>query len=55
VDWHDWEIELYGKNLSNAKGYTAFSFSGTSAASGLSANAALIAPRMFGIVLRGKF
>jgi iron complex outermembrane receptor protein len=55
VDWQAWEIELYGKNLSNAKGYTAFSFTGTSAASGLSANAALIAPRLFGVVLRGKF
>jgi hypothetical protein len=55
VDWHDWELELYGKNLSNAKGYTAFSFTGTSAASGLSSNAALIAPRLFGVVLRAKF
>jgi outer membrane receptor protein involved in Fe transport len=55
VDWHDWEIELYGKNLSDAKGFTEYTATGTSAASGLSGTAAVIAPRMFGIVLRGKF
>ena len=55
VDWRAWEIELYGKNLSNARGYTAFSASGTSIASGESAIAALTAPRLFGVVLRGKF
>ena len=55
VDWNNWEVELYGKNLTSAKGYTAFAASGTSAASGLSATAALIAPRLVGVVLRAKF
>ncbi|HEY2068412.1 MAG TPA: TonB-dependent receptor [Rhizomicrobium sp.] len=55
LDWNNWELELYGKNLSNAKGYTEFSASGTSAASGNAATAGLIAPRLMGLVLRAKF
>ncbi len=55
VDWNNWEVELYARNLTSAKGYTAFAASGTSAASGLSATAALIAPRLVGVVLRAKF
>lgn len=55
VDWQNLELEFYGKNVTSAKGYTAFSATGTSAASGLSANAALIAPATFGVVLRAKF
>ncbi|HEY2035333.1 MAG TPA: TonB-dependent receptor [Rhizomicrobium sp.] len=54
VEWNKWTIELYGKNLTDAKGVTSFASSGTSAASGLAATAAIMAPREFGIVLRGK-
>jgi len=55
VDWNNWEAEIYAKNLTSAKGFTAFGATGTSAASGLSATAALIAPRLVGVVLRAKF
>jgi outer membrane receptor protein involved in Fe transport len=55
VDWNNWEVELYARNLTSAKGYTAFAATGTSAASGNSATAALIAPRLVGVVLRAKF
>lgn len=55
VDWKSWEIELYGKNLSGAKGMTYYSASGTSAASGNAATVALIQPRTFGLVLRAAF
>lgn len=54
VDWNDWTIELYGKNLGNADGITVFASSGNSAASGGAGSAALIAPREFGITVRGK-
>jgi len=61
LDWQQWELEFYGKNLGNAKGVTQFSASGTSAASitvpggSPAATASLIAPRLFGVVLRVKF
>jgi outer membrane receptor protein involved in Fe transport len=55
VDWRQWELEIYGKNLSSAKGVTEFSASGTSAASGNAATVSLIAPRLIGVVLRAKF
>jgi outer membrane receptor protein involved in Fe transport len=55
VDWENWELELYGKNLTDAKGFTQFSATGNSAASGAAATAALIAPRLVGIVLRARF
>jgi outer membrane receptor protein involved in Fe transport len=54
VDWDNWTVELYGKNLSNADGITVFSASGNSAASGNAASAAIIQPREFGITVRGK-
>jgi outer membrane receptor protein involved in Fe transport len=54
VEWHNWDLSLYGKNLSGAKGMTFFSASGNSAASGNAASVAVIAPRMFGLVLRAK-
>ncbi len=49
------ELELYARNLTSAKGYTAFAATGTSAASDLSATAALIAPRLVGVVVRARF
>ncbi|HEY1710565.1 MAG TPA: TonB-dependent receptor [Rhizomicrobium sp.] len=55
VRWDAWEAELYGKNLNNAEGLTAFSPTGISAASGNSATGAVIAPREFGVTLRVKF
>jgi len=55
LDWQQWELELYGKNLNNAKGVTAFAASGSSAASANAATVALIAPREVGVVLRAKF
>jgi outer membrane receptor protein involved in Fe transport len=54
VEWNDWTIELYGKNLGNARGITAFNATGASAASGSAGSAAVIAPRELGIVLTGK-
>jgi iron complex outermembrane recepter protein len=55
VDWNKWTLELYGKNLNDAKGISGFSGSGTSIASGLAPSATIIQPRIIGIVLRGKF
>lgn len=55
IDWRQWSLELYGENLSNAKGITAFATTGGSVASGGAATAAIIQPRIVGIVLRGKF
>jgi iron complex outermembrane receptor protein len=55
VDWNKWTLELYGKNLNDAKGFSAFGPTGTSAASNLAPSATLIQPRIIGIVLRGKF
>lgn len=54
VDWNDWTVELYGKNISNAYGITVFAASGNSAASGGAASAAVVQPREFGISIRGK-
>jgi len=61
VSWDRWSIELYGKNINDAKGISGFSAYGHSAATaglgpfGLpAASASLIEPRIFGIVLRGK-
>jgi outer membrane receptor protein involved in Fe transport len=55
VDWGDWEAELYGKNLGDAKGFSYFAASGTSAASGNAPSVAVIMPRTFGVLLRAKF
>ncbi|HWD29414.1 MAG TPA: TonB-dependent receptor [Rhizomicrobium sp.] len=55
IDWDNWEAELYGKNLSDAKGYTYYSSSGTSLASGNAPSVSVITPRTFGLVLRVKF
>ena len=55
VDWNKWTIELYGKNLNDAKGISTFAATGTSAASGLAPSATIIQPRIIGLVLRGKF
>jgi outer membrane receptor protein involved in Fe transport len=61
VSWDKWSIELYGKNLNNAKGIEAFAPTGGSAASIVppnpnpAATASLIEPRIIGIVLRGSF
>ena len=55
VDWENWEAELYGKNLTDARGFTYFSASGTSAASGNAASVSVIMPRTFGVLLRAKF
>src|SRR5205814_10703769 len=54
VDWNDWTVQLYGKNLGNADGITFFAPSGNSAANGGAGSAALIQPREFGITVRGK-
>lgn len=65
VDWNDYTIELYAKNLGNAAGITAFAGSGASGASvdptrGVfppgtpNGSAALIPPRTFGAVLRAR-
>jgi outer membrane receptor protein involved in Fe transport len=54
VSWEKWSVELYGKNLNNAMGIASFAPFGGSAASGAAATAAIIQPRIFGIVLRGK-
>ena len=61
LEWSIWSIEVYAKNLTDAKGITAFSPVGSSAASananapGGAPSAAIIAPRIVGIVLRGSF
>ncbi|HTW34354.1 MAG TPA: TonB-dependent receptor [Rhizomicrobium sp.] len=55
IDWSKWSLEVYGKNLNDAKGITAFSATGSSAASDNAPFANIIQPRLIGIVLRGKF
>jgi outer membrane receptor protein involved in Fe transport len=55
VSLDKWSVELYGKNLNDAKGISAFGPTGGSAASGAAATASLIQPRILGIILRGKF
>lgn len=55
VDWQKWSLELYGKNLTGSKGIVGFSSFGLSAASGAADTASRVQPRLFGIVLRGKF
>jgi iron complex outermembrane recepter protein len=55
VDWSEWELELYAKNLTSAKGITSASAYGGADVSNLAPTAAYIAPRLVGIVLRGKF
>jgi iron complex outermembrane recepter protein len=61
VSWDKWSIEIYGKNLNDAKGIEAFAPSGGSVASIVppninpAATASLITPRVIGIVLRGSF
>jgi outer membrane receptor protein involved in Fe transport len=63
VDWQKWTLELYGKNLNNAKGISSFSPYGGSGASETppnsgnlpAATASIIQPRIIGLVLRGKF
>jgi iron complex outermembrane recepter protein len=54
VNWSKWSLELYAKNLTDAKGITAFGAYSTSAASGLAPNVAVIEPRIVGLVLRGS-
>jgi iron complex outermembrane receptor protein len=61
VSWDRWSFEIYGKNINNAKGISAFSPFGASAATlgfgptGLpAATASIIQPQIFGFVLRGK-
>jgi outer membrane receptor protein involved in Fe transport len=63
VSMDRWSVELYGKNINEAKGISAFSAYGGSAAAlgpntlapGLPpSTASIIQPRIFGIVLRGK-
>lgn len=54
VDWQQWTLEFYGKNLTDEKGFTSFGAVGTSAASGNAASVAVMAPREIGILLRGK-
>jgi outer membrane receptor protein involved in Fe transport len=55
VEWQKWTVELYGKNLNDAKGISAFTAAGTSAASAEAPFATIIQPRIIGLVLRGKF
>jgi outer membrane receptor protein involved in Fe transport len=60
VSWSKWSIEIYGKNLNDSKGISAFAAYGGSEASIVAPNplpaatASIIEPRIFGIVLRGK-
>ena len=54
LDWGNWSVEAYGKNLFESKGFTAFAPTGNSVANGGAGNVAVIAPREIGIVLRGK-
>lgn len=63
VSFDNWSVELYGKNLNDAKGVTAFAPYGNSIASSYiapigvpigAANVSVIQPRIVGIVLRGK-
>ncbi len=56
VDWDNWEAELYGKNLTDAKGFAYYAAANTSAAAAPgSGSVAVIEPRTFGVVLRVKF
>jgi hypothetical protein len=55
VSMDKWSVEIYGKNVNESKGISAFSSFGGSAVSGAAATASLIEPRIIGIVLRGKF
>lgn len=63
ASWDRWSIELYGKNINDAKGIAAFGpFGGSLQTVGFNplspflpaATASIIQPRIFGIVLRGK-
>jgi iron complex outermembrane recepter protein len=61
VSWDRWSVELYGKNINDAKGISAFApFGGSLETAGLgpsglpAATASIIEPRIFGIILRGK-
>ncbi len=61
ASWDRWSFELYGKNINQAKGISAFGpFGGSAQTFGLgpsglpAATASIIQPRIFGIVLRGK-
>ena len=54
VNWRDWSLELYGRNLNDAKGFLAFSPTGTSIASGNAASVSVMRPRVIGLVLRAK-
>jgi outer membrane receptor protein involved in Fe transport len=55
INWTKWSLEVYAKNLTDAKGIEGFGDYSTSAANGLAPNVSLIAPRLVGIVLRGSF
>jgi len=64
LSWDKWSVELYAKNLNNAKGIEAFAPYGGSFASVVppgsptnlpAATASLIEPAIVGIVLRGSF
>ena len=55
LSWDKWSIEIYGKNLNDAKGIEAFAATGGSIASNAAANASIIQPRIVGVVLRGSF
>ena len=55
VDFQNWTLEIYGKNLTDTYGITNFQATGTSAASGSAATASIILPRELGITLRTKF
>jgi outer membrane receptor protein involved in Fe transport len=55
VDWNSWALELYAKNLNNAKGITGFAATGISVANGQAGSATVIQPRVVGAVLRWKF
>lgn len=61
INWTKWSLEFYAKNLTDAKGIESFSAYGTSIASASlnfptgGPSAALIQPRIVGVVLRGSF
>jgi outer membrane receptor protein involved in Fe transport len=54
LDWGNWSAEVYGKNLFESKGFTAFAATGNSVANGGAGSVSVISPREIGIVLRGK-
>jgi len=54
VEWKDWSLELYGKNLTDAKGIESFAPYSYTVANGLAPSVGLIEPRVIGLVLRGK-